>query len=54
MLIVMCSVHGDHHKVIREIGSASTVLLKNNNATPPLSADKIERVFSPTFPDLRR
>lgn len=49
MLIVMCSVQGDHYKVIREIGSASTVLLKNNNATLPLSADKIKRTFGFTL-----
>lgn len=43
--LVGCSVQGDHYKVIREIGAASTVLLKNTNDTLPLSVDKIKRTY---------
>ncbi|EIN06360.1 beta-glucosidase [Punctularia strigosozonata HHB-11173 SS5] len=37
------NVQGDHYKVIREIGGASTVLLKNKGALP-LSLNKIKRI----------
>lgn len=37
-------VGGDHAKVIREMGAAGTVLVKNNN-TLPLSSPKIIGVF---------
>ncbi|WVQ75627.1 hypothetical protein IAR50_005256 [Cryptococcus sp. DSM 104548] len=33
-------VRGDHHKVIRHIGAASTVLLKNDNNALPLSSPR--------------
>ncbi|KIJ43167.1 glycoside hydrolase family 3 protein [Sphaerobolus stellatus SS14] len=38
------NVQADHYKLIREIGAASTVLLKNNNAALPLNAQKIKRL----------
>lgn len=38
------SVQGDHYKLIREIGGASTVLLKNVNGALPLSLSKIRRI----------
>ncbi|UQC91269.1 beta-glucosidase [Colletotrichum lupini] len=38
-------VRGDHAKLIREMGSAGTVLLKNSNQTLPLSKPKIIGVF---------
>ncbi|KXH47416.1 beta-glucosidase [Colletotrichum simmondsii] len=38
-------VRGDHAKLIREMGSAGTVLLKNVNATLPLRKPKIIGVF---------
>ena len=39
----MCSVQGDHYKLIREIGAASVVLLKNTAGALPLSAANIKR-----------
>ncbi|KAK1470419.1 beta-glucosidase [Colletotrichum tamarilloi] len=38
-------VRGDHAKLIREMGSAGTVLLKNSNQTLPLSKPQIIGVF---------
>ncbi|KAF9873383.1 beta-glucosidase 2 [Colletotrichum karsti] len=38
-------VRGDHAKVIREMGAAGTVLLKNTNETLPLTNPKIIGVF---------
>ncbi|KAL2873593.1 hypothetical protein SGCOL_011228 [Colletotrichum sp. CLE4] len=38
-------VRGDHAKLIREMGSAGTVLLKNTNFTLPLTNPKIIGVF---------
>jgi beta-glucosidase len=43
-LIVFPSVQGDHYKVIREIGAASTVLLKNTKSALPLNINKLKRV----------
>ena len=37
------SVQGDHYKLIREIGAASVVLLKNTAGALPLSAANIKR-----------
>ncbi|KAK2598751.1 hypothetical protein N8I77_012139 [Diaporthe amygdali] len=38
-------VRGDHAKIIREMGAAGTVLLKNDNDTLPLKAPKVIGVF---------
>ncbi|KAJ7169218.1 glycoside hydrolase superfamily [Mycena crocata] len=38
------NVQGDHFKLIREMGAASTVLLKNENHALPLSVKKIKRI----------
>lgn len=38
-------VRGDHAKIIREMGTAGTVLLKNINDTLPLKAPKVIGVF---------
>ncbi|THH13125.1 hypothetical protein EW146_g7064 [Bondarzewia mesenterica] len=38
------NVQDDHYKVIREIGSASTILLKNTGSTLPLDATRIKRL----------
>lgn len=38
------NVQADHYKVIREIGSAGTVLLKNTKGALPLNLDKIRRI----------
>lgn len=38
-------VRGDHAKVIRELGAAATVLLKNTNGTLPLENEKDIGVF---------
>lgn len=38
-------VRGDHDKIIREIGAAGTVLLKNVNDTLPLKSPKVIGVF---------
>ncbi|KAF7309113.1 Fn3-like domain-containing protein [Mycena kentingensis (nom. inval.)] len=38
------NVQGDHYKLIREMGAASTVLLKNVHGALPLSAKKLKRV----------
>lgn len=40
----ICSVQSDHYKLIREIGGASTILLKNTNKALPLKAQKIKRL----------
>jgi beta-glucosidase len=37
------SVQADHYKLIREIGAASIVMLKNTNRALPLSVGKIKR-----------
>lgn len=46
-------MQGDHYKVIREIGAASTVLLKNTNDTLPLNVDKIKRAYFVPIPSSR-
>lgn len=38
------NVQGDHYKLIREIGSASTVLLKNSNNALPIDFTKVKRL----------
>lgn len=38
------SVQADHYKLIREIGAASTILLKNTRAALPLSARALTRL----------
>ncbi|KAJ6457694.1 glycosyl hydrolase family 3 C-terminal domain-containing protein [Mycena sanguinolenta] len=38
------AVQGDHYKVIREIGAASTILLKNTNNVLPLTVKNLKRV----------
>ncbi|KAJ7079898.1 glycoside hydrolase superfamily [Mycena epipterygia] len=38
------NVQSDHFKLIREIGAASTILLKNKNGTLPLKVQKIKRI----------
>jgi len=38
------NVQADHFKLIREIGGASTILLKNTNGALPLNLDKIKRI----------
>ncbi|KAK7055677.1 Fn3-like domain-containing protein [Favolaschia claudopus] len=38
------NVQGDHYKLIRQIGAASTILLKNAASTLPLSVKKINRI----------
>ncbi|KAJ6607197.1 beta-glucosidase [Mycena sp. CBHHK59/15] len=38
------NVQGDHYKTVREIGAASTILLKNTNGALPLSVKKIKRI----------
>jgi len=40
------SVQADHFKLIREIGAASTILLKNANATLPLNLHHIKLKIS--------
>ncbi|KAF8510293.1 glycoside hydrolase [Hysterangium stoloniferum] len=40
LLSSVFSVQADHYKLIREVGSASTDLLKNTNNTIPLSTTK--------------
>jgi beta-glucosidase len=40
----VCSVQADHYKLIRQIGQASAVLLKNTNGALPLNANKIKRM----------
>jgi beta-glucosidase len=37
-------VQADHYKLIRQVGSAGTVLLKNTNAALPLNLQKIKRI----------
>jgi beta-glucosidase len=38
------NVQADHYKLIREIGSASTVLLKNTNKTLPIDFSKVKNL----------
>jgi beta-glucosidase len=38
------SVQADHFQIIREIGAASTILLKNVRATLPLNVKTIKRM----------
>ncbi|KAJ6455924.1 beta-glucosidase [Mycena vitilis] len=38
------NVQGDHYKLIRQIGAASTILLKNTNAALPLKVKNIKRI----------
>ncbi|KAJ7099740.1 beta-glucosidase [Mycena epipterygia] len=38
------NVQGDHYKLIREIGAASTILLKNTKGTLPLQVKNIKRI----------
>ncbi|KAJ7138341.1 beta-glucosidase [Mycena epipterygia] len=38
------NVQSDHYKLIREIGAASTILLKNTNGTLPLKVQNIKRI----------
>ncbi|GFG17907.1 hypothetical protein IFM61392_10282 [Aspergillus lentulus] len=45
-------VRGNHSLLIREIGSAGTVLLKNSNNTLPLKTPKVIGVFGNDAPDV--
>ncbi|KAF7375316.1 Beta-glucosidase [Mycena sanguinolenta] len=38
------NVQGDHYKIIREIGAASTILLKNTDGALPLQVKNLKRV----------
>lgn len=38
------NVQGDHYKIIREIGSASSILLKNQNEALPLNVEAIKNL----------
>ncbi|KAF8575983.1 glycoside hydrolase family 3 protein [Ramaria rubella] len=38
------NVQGDHYKLIREIGAAGTILLKNTNGALPLNIKNIKRI----------
>jgi beta-glucosidase len=39
------SVQSDHYKLIRKIGAASTILLKNTNGALPLKVKNLKREF---------
>lgn len=45
-------VRGNHSTLIREIGSAGTVLLKNVNSTLPIKSGKVIGVFGNDAPDV--
>jgi beta-glucosidase len=46
------SVQADHFKLIRQIGAASTILLKNTKSALPLSVKNLKRTLSFSCPSL--
>jgi hypothetical protein len=43
-LFPLCSVQSNHFQLIRQIGGASTILLKNTKGALPLNINNIKRM----------